>query len=117
MSPSSAGSHSRCPQRPPAPPGGRHHGPDRGRGPIGGADGEDGPVTTGPAQLRCTATSIVDDSGCPSVLRVRVVDAAGRTWYLVDKEPVFRSGGAPLRERDLPAAVAVRCEVVETGPT
>jgi hypothetical protein len=68
-------------------------------------------MTGGWALLHCEAVAIVDEHH-PRWLRVRLLDAAGRPWFFVDKEPVFSSSSAPIREPDLPAPVVIRCEVL-----
>jgi hypothetical protein len=46
----------------------------------------------------------------PGWVRVRLVDAAGRAWFLIDKAPVFNVDLTP--ESVLPVPAAVRCAVV-----
>lgn len=66
-----------------------------------------------PALLRCEVVDRMTD-GFPGRLRVRLVDAAGRPWFFVDKEPVFAlQGGGPLEP---PALVHIRCHVVDAAP-
>jgi hypothetical protein len=68
-------------------------------------------MTSGWADLRCEAVAVVDEH-FPRRLRVRLVDAAGRSWFFVDKEPVFSASDRAIREPDLPAPVVIRCEVL-----
>jgi hypothetical protein len=68
-------------------------------------------MTSGWAYGRCEAVAVVDEH-FPRRLRVRLIDAGGRAWFFVDKEPVFSASAEPVREPDLPAPVVIRCEVL-----
>jgi hypothetical protein len=59
--------------------------------------------------LRCQAVEWVD-ADWPGWVRVRLVDADGRAWHLVDKVPVFGGDFGP--ETPLPVPVDVHCDVV-----
>ncbi|MCW3818980.1 hypothetical protein ONA91_31535 [Micromonospora sp. DR5-3] len=60
--------------------------------------------------LRCEAIAWVDDDW-PGWVRVRLVDADGRTWFFVDKVPIFFDE-AILPGAPLPQLAFVRCNVV-----
>ena len=59
------------------------------------------------------AVEWVDLDGWPPVIRVRLVDADGRTWHFVDKVPMF------VEDLDLatvlPAPVGILCRLVDDG--
>jgi hypothetical protein len=60
--------------------------------------------------LRCEAVAWVDQNW-PGWIRVRLIDATGRSWYFVDKVPIFHmndSAGAI----DFPAAAFIRCRII-----
>ena len=59
--------------------------------------------------LRCEAVEWVD-AEWPGRIRVRLVDADGRAWFVVDKSPVFGLEVAP--ETPMPVPVDVHCDVV-----
>ncbi len=59
--------------------------------------------------MRCEAVAWVD-ADWPGSIRVRLDDANGRAWHLVDKAPVFGvdlDPGTPM-----PAPVQLLCDVV-----
>jgi hypothetical protein len=47
----------------------------------------------------------------PGWIRVRLVDATGRTWFFVDKAPVF-TGDVVTADTQLPMPVGIRCHIV-----
>jgi hypothetical protein len=59
--------------------------------------------------LQCEAVEWVD-TDWPGWIKVRLIDAGGRAWFLVDKVAVFGFDFGP--ETELPAPVALYCEVV-----
>jgi hypothetical protein len=59
--------------------------------------------------LRCAAVAWVDVDW-PGWIRVRLVDADGRAWFLVDKVPVFGLDLGP--DTQLPVPVDLHCDVV-----
>ena len=63
--------------------------------------------------LICEVVSWVSDD-FPGWIRVRLTDAAGRTWFLVDKVPIFEANVTAESVLSVPAAV--RCTVVELIP-
>jgi hypothetical protein len=60
--------------------------------------------------LRCEAVEWVDHDW-PGWIRVRLVDADGRAWFLVDKGPIFGVDIGPKTEMPIP--VQVLCDVVD----
>jgi hypothetical protein len=60
--------------------------------------------------LTCEIVSWVRDD-FPGWIRVRVTDAAGRAWFLIDKAPIFQV--EVTAESMFPVPAAVRCAVVE----
>jgi hypothetical protein len=63
--------------------------------------------------LDCEVGGWVSDDS-PGFIRVRLTDAAGRAWFLVDKVPVFDV--EDTAESAFPLPVAVRCAVVRVSP-
>lgn len=63
--------------------------------------------------LICEVVSWVSDD-FPGWIRVRLTDAADRTWFLVDKAPIFEAN--VTAESVLPAPAAVRGTVVDVLP-
>ncbi|MFG3422341.1 hypothetical protein [Micromonospora sp. NPDC048063] len=61
--------------------------------------------------LRCEAIAWVDEDWQPGWVRVRLVDADGRTWFFVDKVPIFFDDDVPPGA-SLPRPAFVRCYVV-----
>jgi hypothetical protein len=59
--------------------------------------------------LRCEAVAWVD-TNCPGWIRVRLDDADGHAWYLVDKAPVFGIDLDP--ETRMPLPLRLPCDVV-----
>jgi hypothetical protein len=59
--------------------------------------------------LPCEAVEWVDVDW-PGWIRVRLVDADGRAWFLVDKVPVFGQDFGPKTQ--MPVRVDLRCDVV-----
>ncbi|MEU8423105.1 hypothetical protein AB0C15_19735 [Micromonospora sp. NPDC048835] len=68
-------------------------------------------MTRSTALLRCEAIAWVDEDW-PGWVRVRLVDADGRTWYFVDKVPIFFGEDDIPLGAALPRSVFVRCHVV-----
>ncbi|MGW3856103.1 hypothetical protein [Micromonospora arida] len=60
--------------------------------------------------LRCEVVAWVSQE-FPGWVRVRLVDADGKSWFFVDKVPVF-TGGQLSADTRLPAAAHVRCGIV-----
>ncbi|MGW4154587.1 hypothetical protein ACWEDF_15690 [Micromonospora chersina] len=61
--------------------------------------------------LRCEAIAWVDEDW-PGWVRVRLVDADGRTWFFVDKVPIFFVDDDIPPGASLPRPAFVRCYVV-----
>jgi hypothetical protein len=59
--------------------------------------------------LRCEAVAWVEKEW-PGWIRVRLDDADGRAWYLVDKVPVFDLDIGP--DEPMPLPVQLLCDVV-----
>jgi hypothetical protein len=59
--------------------------------------------------LRCEAVEWVERDW-PGWIRVRLMDADGRAWFLVDKVPVFGLDVGP--ENPMPVPVDLLCDVV-----
>jgi hypothetical protein len=74
-------------------------------------DGPDGPEAAQERgwSLRCEAVAWVDMEW-PGWIRVRLEDADGRPWYLVDKAPVF--GVSLESEARMPLRLQLLCDVV-----
>ncbi|WP_154940297.1 hypothetical protein [Micromonospora palomenae] len=60
--------------------------------------------------LRCEVVAWVSQD-FPGWVRVRMVEADGKSWFFVDKVPVFTDGQLNADTR-LPAPVRVRCSIV-----
>ncbi|MGC5018721.1 hypothetical protein [Micromonospora sp. DT47] len=61
--------------------------------------------------LRCAAIAWVDEDW-PGWVRVRLIDADGRSWFFVDKVPIFFTDDGILPGASLPRPAFVRCYVV-----
>lgn len=61
--------------------------------------------------LRCEAIAWIDEDW-PRRVRVRLVDADGRTWFFVDKVPIFFVDDGISPGASLPRPAFVRCCVV-----
>ncbi|MFE9692526.1 hypothetical protein [Micromonospora sp. NPDC005806] len=59
--------------------------------------------------LRCEVVAWVSQD-FPGWVRVRLVDADGKSWFFVDKVPVF-TGGQLNADTRLPAPVRLRCSI------
>ncbi|WP_345636766.1 hypothetical protein [Rugosimonospora acidiphila] len=66
------------------------------------------------AELACEAVAWAEDD-FPGWIRVRLVDAAGRDWFFVDKVPIF-TAGVITRETSFPVSVGIRCRILTAGP-
>jgi len=60
--------------------------------------------------VRCEVVEWID-TGWPGWIKVRLVDADGTAWFLVDKVPVFGVDFGP--ETELPAPVELYCDVID----
>lgn len=61
--------------------------------------------------LLCEIDAWVDDA-FPGFVRVRLVDADGRSWHFVDKVPIFRLDDDISPDTSLPRPAAVRCSLL-----
>ncbi|MGW1062181.1 hypothetical protein [Micromonospora rubida] len=61
--------------------------------------------------LRCEAIAWVNEDW-PGWVRVRLVDADGRTWFFVDKVPIFFGEDDISFGASLPRPAFVRCYVI-----
>ena len=77
---------------------------------IARASGQDRPVAYEEGFLRCEVVAWVSQD-FPGWVRVRLVDADGKSWFFVDKVPVF-TGGQLSADTPLPAPLHVRCGIV-----
>ena len=77
---------------------------------IARPSGQDRPVAQEERFLRCEVVAWVSQE-FPGWVRVRLVDADGKSWFFVDKVPVF-TGGQLSADTRLPAPVHVRCGIV-----
>lgn len=63
-------------------------------------------------KVRCQLVRWVADEPQPGLVEARLVDAAGRTWSFIDKEPIFCV--EPMRQpRAFPQPGLIRCEVLD----
>ncbi|RQX02764.1 hypothetical protein [Micromonospora inaquosa] len=60
--------------------------------------------------LRCEVVAWFSQD-FPGWVRVRLVDADGKSWFFVDKIPAF-TGGQLSADTPLPAPVHVRCDII-----
>lgn len=62
--------------------------------------------------VRCEIVRWVADEPQPGLVEARLVDADGRVWTFIDKEPMFAP--RPLRQpRTFPVPAIIRCQVLE----
>ncbi|MFD9060177.1 hypothetical protein ACFVZ3_01505 [Kitasatospora purpeofusca] len=55
----------------------------------------------------------MDDEPWPGVVEVRLTDAAGQCWSLVDKAPIFAAVGELGPDSVYPVEVTVACVIAE----